>query len=244
MDEIMTNRLDRGFEKYRAEFEEAALRVLGSGWYILGKECESFEEAFASYIGSKYCAGTGNGLDALTLACRAIKLEPGDEVIVPGNTYIASVMGVSIAGGTPVFAEPDEYYGIDPDDIERKITDRTKAVMAVHLYGLPAQMDRITEICKKYSLKLIEDCAQSHGAHFGDTVTGAFGDIGCFSFYPSKNLGAFGDGGAAVSDSEEYIKRIKMLRNYGSAQRYVNEEVGINSRLDEMQAALLKVRLG
>ena len=244
MDEIMTNRLDRGFEKYRAEFEEAALRVLGSGWYILGKECESFEEAFASYIGSKYCAGTGNGLDALTLACRAIKLEPGDEVIVPGNTYIASVMGISIAGGTPVFAEPDEYYGIDPDDIERKITDRTKAVMAVHLYGLPAQMDRITEICKKYSLKLIEDCAQSHGAHFGDTVTGAFGDIGCFSFYPSKNLGAFGDGGAAVSDSEEYIKRIKMLRNYGSAQRYVNEEVGINSRLDEMQAALLKVRLG
>ena len=245
MERIMTNRLDRGFERYSREFEDAALRVLRSGYYILGKECESFEEEFAAFTGTKYCAGTGNGLDALTLACRAAGIEKGDEVIVQGNTFIASVMGISIAGGTPVFAEPDKYYGIDPVSLEEHITKKTRAVMAVHLYGQPCDMGEIVRICKKHGLKLIEDCAQSHGAVFGNDkkITGSFGDIGCFSFYPSKNIGAFGDGGACVSNNEEYIKRIKMLRNYGSAVRYHNEEVGINSRLDEMQAALLKVRL-
>ena len=243
MDRIMTNRLDRGFYKYQEEFEAAALRVLRSGWYILGKELEAFEEAFAAYTGAKYCVGVGNGLDALYLACRAIGVGEGDEVIVQANTYIASVMGISMAGGTPVFAEPDAYYMIDADRIEALITERTKAVMVVHLYGQTAQMRKIQEICKKHNLKLIEDCAQSHGAHWDGQMTGTFGDIGCFSFYPSKNLGAFGDAGAIVTDSEEYRDRIRQLRNYGSSVRYYNKEVGVNSRLDEMQAALLKVRL-
>ena len=243
MDRIMTNRLDRGFYRYQEEFEAAALRVLRSGWYILGKELEAFEEAFAAYTGAKYCVGVGNGLDALYLACRAIGVGEGDEVIVQANTYIASVMGISMAGGTPVFAEPDAYYMIDADRIEARITDRTNAVMVVHLYGQTAQMRKIQEICKKHHLKLIEDCAQSHGAHWDGQMTGTFGDIGCFSFYPSKNLGAFGDAGAIVTDSEEYRDRIRQLRNYGSSVRYYNKEVGVNSRLDEMQAALLKVRL-
>ena len=243
MDRIMTNRLDRGFYRYQEEFEAAALRVLRSGWYIMGKELESFEEAYAAYTGAKYCVGVGNGLDALYLACRAIGIAAGDEVIVQGNTFIASVMGISMAGGKPVFVEPDEYYMIDTERIEAAITERTKAVMVVHLYGQTAQMRRVQEICKKHNLKLIEDCAQSHGAHWDGQMTGTFGDIGCFSFYPSKNLGAFGDGGAIITDSEEYRDRIRQLRNYGSSVRYYNKEVGVNSRLDEMQAALLSVRL-
>ena len=239
----MTNRLDRGFYKYQKEFEDKAIEVLRSGWYVLGKEVESFEQEFASYVGSKYCAGVGNGLDALTLAFRTIGAKEGDEVIVQANTYIASVMGVTINGATPVFVEPDKYFGIDAKKIEDAITERTKAVLVVHLYGQACKMDDVADICKKHDLKLIEDCAQSHGARFDGKMTGTFGDIGCFSFYPSKNLGAFGDGGAIVTDNEEYLKKIKMLRNYGSAKRYYNEEVGVNSRLDEMQAGLLRVRL-
>ena len=243
MENIMTNRLDRGFYMYQKEFEEAAIRTLRSGWYILGNELKSFEEKFASYTGAKYCVGVGNGLDALTLAVRALGIGEGDEVIVQGNTYIASVMGISINGATPVFCEPDEYYMLDAKRLEEKLTDKTKAVMVVHLYGHSADMESICAFCKKHNLKLIEDCAQSHGSFFKGKMTGTFGDIGCFSFYPSKNLGAFGDGGAIVTDSEEYRDRIKMLRNYGSSVRYYNDEVGVNSRLDEIQAALLSVRL-
>ena len=243
MDRIMTNRLDRGFYRYQEEFEAAALRVLRSGWYIMGKELEAFEEAYAAFTGAKYCVGVGNGLDALYLACRAIGISEGDEVIVQGNTFIASVMGITMAGGTPVFTEPDEYYMIDTERIEEAITEKTKAVMVVHLYGQTAKMREIQAICKKHGLKLIEDCAQSHGAHWDGQMTGTFGDIGCFSFYPSKNLGAFGDGGAIVTNSEAYKDRIRQLRNYGSSVRYHNKEVGVNSRLDEMQAALLSVRL-
>ena len=243
MDNIMTNRLDRGFYMYQQEFEEAALRVLRSGWYIMGNELKSFEENFASYTGAKYCVGLGNGLDALTLAVRALGIGEGDEVIVQGNTYIASVMGISINGATPVFTEPDEYYEIDADKLEEKLTDKTKAVMVVHLYGQCANMEKICAFCKKHNLKLIEDCAQSHGSKFAGKMTGTFGDIGCFSFYPSKNLGAFGDGGAIVTDDEALRDKIKMLRNYGSSVRYYNDEVGVNSRLDEIQAALLNVRL-
>ncbi len=243
MENIMTNRLDRGFMRYQQEFEEAALRVLRSGWYILGRELEAFEEAFAKYIGVKGCAGTGNGLDALTLACRAIGIGEGDEVIVQGNTFIASVMGITNAGGKPVFVEPDGFFGPDPAAVEAAVTERTKAVMVVHLYGQSADMDGICAVCRKHGLKLIEDCAQSHGAHFRDKITGSFGDIACFSFYPSKNLGAFGDGGAVVSNDEELIEKVKMLRNYGSRKHYYNDEVGYNSRLDELQAALLSVRL-
>lgn len=243
MERIMTNCLDKGFYMYQKEFEEAAVRVLRSGWYIMGKELEAFEQQFAAYLGSKYCVGTASGLDALTLACRAIGLKEGDEVIVQANTYIATVMSITIAGATPVFVEPDEYYMMDPQKLEEKITDRTKAVMVVHLYGQTADMGKIKEICKKHELRLIEDCAQSHGSGWNGKMSGTFGDIGCFSFYPTKNLGAFGDGGAIVTDNEEYRDKIKMLRNYGSRVRYYNEEVGMNSRLDELQAALLSVRL-
>lgn len=243
MDRIMTNCLDKGFFQFQKEFEEAAVRVLRSGWYIMGRELERFEGEFADYIGAKHCVGTASGLDALILACRTLGLQEGDEVIVQANTYIATVMAITIAGATPVFVEPDEYFQIDTDKIEEKITDKTKAVMVVHLYGQAAKMDRIMEICGKYDLRLIEDCAQSHGADYQGKMTGTFGDIGCFSFYPTKNLGAFGDGGAIVTDCEEYRDQIRMLRNYGSRVRYYNEEVGMNSRLDEMQAALLSVRL-
>ena len=243
MENIMTNRMDRGFYMYQKEFEEAAIRTLRSGWYILGNELKSFEEKFAAYTGAKYSVGVGNGLDALTLAVRALGIGEGDEVIVQGNTYIASVMGISINGATPVFCEPDEYYMLDAKRLEEKLTDKTKAVMVVHLYGHSADMESICAFCKKHNLKLVEDCAQSHGSFFKGKMTGTFGDIGCFSFYPSKNLGAFGDGGAIVTDSEEYRDKIKMLRNYGSSVRYYNDEVGVNSRLDEIQAALLSVRL-
>lgn len=240
---IMTNRLDRGFFMYQDEFENKALEVLRSGWYVLGKEVSSFEEEFAAYIGSQYCVGVANGLDALILAFRALGIKEGDEVIVQGNTYIASVMGVSINGATPVFVEPDDYYGLDASKIEEKITERTKAILAVHLYGQACEMDKISAIAKKHGLYLVEDCAQSHGSKYEGQTTGTFGDIGCFSFYPSKNLGAFGDGGAIVTDRKEIADQIKVLRNYGSEKRYYNQVVGVNSRLDEMQAGLLRVRL-
>lgn len=240
---IMPNRMDYGFFKYQREFEEKALEVLRSGWYILGKEVETFEERFAAYTGAKYCVSLANGLEALQIAVHLLGIGPGDEVIVQGNTYIASVMGITMNGAAPVFVEPDKYYQIDADKIETCITERTKAVMVVHLYGHVADMDKITAICKKYDLKLIEDCAQSHGAKFDGKMTGTFGDIGCFSFYPSKNLGAFGDGGAIVTDDEALAREVKIYRNYGSEKRYHNKVVGMNSRLDELQAGLLNVRL-
>lgn len=240
---IPVNRLDRGFEQYQEEFEQKALEVLRSGWYVLGPEVSAFEEEFAGYCGSKYCVGLASGLDALWIAFRALGIGKGDEVIVQGNTYIASVMGITINGATPVFVEPDEYYNIDAGKIEEKITERTKAILVVHLYGQASDMKPITELAEKYNLRLVEDCAQSHGAMSGGKMTGTFGDIGCFSFYPSKNLGAFGDAGAVVTDSEELAKQIRMIRNYGSEKRYYNKVVGANSRLDEMQAALLRVRL-
>lgn len=240
---IMTNRLDRGFYKYQSEFEAKALEVLRSGWYVLGKEVSSFEQEFAAYTGAKYCAGLASGLDALQLAVRVLGIGKGDEVLVQGNTYIASVMGITMNGATPVFIEPDEYHQIDVNKLEAAITDKTRAIMVVHLYGAAAKMDDVVAICKKHNLKLIEDCAQSHGACYKGKMTGTFGDVGCFSFYPSKNVGAFGDGGAIVTDNEEILKKIKMLRNYGSDVRYYFKEVGLNSRLDELQAGLLRVRL-
>ena len=240
---IMTNRLDRGYERYKEEFEEAALRTLRSGWYIMGNELDSFEKAFAEYTGAKYCLGVANGLDALTLAVRALGIGEGDEVLVQGNTFIASVMGITINGARPVFVEPNEYHQLDETLLEQALTERTKAVMVVHLYGQTAEMDSIVGFCRKHNLRLIEDCAQSHGACYKGRMTGTFGDIGCFSFYPSKNLGCFGDGGAVITSNEECYNRIRTLRNYGSSKRYQFDEVGINSRLDELQAALLKVRL-
>lgn len=243
MEKIATNRLDRGFYKYQAEFEEAAIRTLRSGWYIMGKELEAFEQAFAAYNGSKYALGVANGLDALVLACRAVEIGEGDEVLVQGNTYIATVMGITRNGAKPVFVEPDQYHQIDVTKLEEALTPKTKAVMVVHLYGHAADMKPVVEFCKKHNLKLIEDCAQSHGSKVEGKMTGTFGDVGCFSFYPSKNLGCFGDGGAIITDNEEIYNKIKMLRNYGSSKRYYFDEVGLNSRLDEIQAALLSVRL-
>ena len=240
---IISNRLDRGFFRYQEEFEKKALEVLRSGWYVLGKEVELFEKEFASYIGSPYCIGLASGLDALWITFRLLGIGQGDEVIVQGNTYIASVMGITINGAVPVFVEPDESFGIDIDKIEEKITEKTKAILVVHLYGIPSKMERIVDICRTNNLKLIEDCAQSHGACFKGKMTGTFGDVGCFSFYPSKNLGAFGDGGAVVTSDEQLAEKFRIFRNYGSEKRYYNKVVGANSRLDELQAGFLRIRL-
>lgn len=240
---IVANRLDRAFIKHQEEYEAAALRVLRSGWYVLGEEVNCFEEEFAKYIGTKYAVGLASGLDALWLAFKILGIKPGDEVIVPANTYIASVMGVTINGATPVFVEPDDFYCIDATKIEEKITSRTKAILVVHLYGQVCDMDSIVDLCKKHNLKLVEDCAQSHGAKYHGKMTGSFGDVGCFSFYPSKNLGAFGDAGAVTVNDESLRDAFKMYRNYGSEKRYYNKVIGANSRLDEIQAALLRTRL-
>jgi dTDP-4-amino-4,6-dideoxygalactose transaminase len=244
MERIMPNRLDRGFYLYQEEFEKKAIEVLRSGWYILGNEVKSFEQEFADYVGSKHCVGLASGLDALWIAFRILGIGAGDEVIVQGNTYIASVMGITMNGATPVFVEPDEYFNIDASKIEEKITDKTKAVLVVHLYGQASNMGPIVELCRKHDLKLVEDCAQAHGAKFNGQQIGTFGDIGCFSFYPSKNLGAFGDAGAITTNSDKIADDVRVFRNYGSEKRYYNKVVGANSRLDEMQAGLLRVRLG
>ncbi len=240
---IMPNRMDRGFYRYQTEFEEKALSVLRSGWYVLGKEVSSFEEEFAAYTGAKHCVGLASGLDALWLAFRVLGIKEGDEVIVQANTYIASVIGITMNGATPVFVEPDEYYGIDASAIKAHITKKTKAVLVVHLYGQACEMEPIVSLCEEFNLKLVEDCAQSHGACYNGRMTGVFGDIGCFSFYPSKNLGAFGEGGAIVTNDAQIAADMKIYRNYGSEKRYYNKVVGTNSRLDEIQAGLLRVRL-
>lgn len=242
--QIKCNVLDRQFQMYQAEYEAAALRVLRSGWYVLGNEVTAFEKAFAAYTGRRYCVGLNSGLDALILSVRALGIGAGDEVIVQSNTYIATVLGITENGAVPVFVEPDEYYNIDAAKIEAAITDKTKAVLVTHLYGQASNMAPIVELARKYHLELIEDCAQSHGACFDGQMTGTFGRAGCFSFYPTKNLGAFGDAGAVVTDDEAFADKLRMLRNYGSKVRYHNEIEGVNSRLDEMQAALLRVKLG
>ncbi len=241
--QIKCNVLDRQFQMYQQEYEDAALRVLRSGWYILGKEVQQFEEEFAAYTGRKYCVGLNSGLDALIMSVRALGIGEGDELIVQANTYIATVLGITENGATPVFVEPDEYFNLDAERIEAAITEKTKAIMVVHLYGQASNMNRIVEIANKHNLPIIEDCAQSHGACFDGKMTGTFGVSGCFSFYPTKNLGAFGDAGAIVTDDKVFADKIRMMRNYGSKIKYVNEIEGINSRLDEMQAALLRVKL-
>ena len=243
MDKIMPNRLDRGFFLYQEELEKKALEVLRSGWYVLGNEVSSFEKEFALYVGSKHCVGLASGLDALWIAFRILGIGAGDEVIVQGNTYIASVMGITMNGATPIFVEPDEYYNIDASKIEEKITEKTKAVLVVHLYGQASNMPPIVDLCHKYNLRLVEDCAQAHGAQFDGQQVGTFGDIGCFSFYPSKNLGAFGDAGAITTNDAKIADDIRVFRNYGSEKRYYNRVVGTNSRLDEIQAGFLRVRL-
>lgn len=241
--DVMANRLDLGFYKYQEEFESKALEVLRSGWYVLGNEVKEFEKEFAEYTGADYCVGLASGLDALWIAFRVLGIGKGDEVLVQGNTYIASVMGITINGATPIFVEPDEYYNMDTSKIEEKITDKTKAILVVHLYGQASNMEEIMRIANKHNLRVVEDCAQSHGACFDGNMTGTFGDIGCFSFYPSKNLGAFGDAGAIVTNKLDIANDVRVYRNYGSEKRYYNKVIGANSRLDEIQAGLLRVRL-
>ncbi|MGE5316223.1 MAG: DegT/DnrJ/EryC1/StrS family aminotransferase [Acidobacteriota bacterium] len=226
------------------DYKDALACVLESGWFVLGKSVKTFEEDFGRFIGAKYCIGVANGLDALTMSLKAFGFEPGDEVIVPSNTYIATILSIVHCQLQPVLVEPDiRTYNIDPALIEAAITPRTRAIMVVHLYGKSCDMDPIVEIARKHHLKLIEDCAQSHGATYKGRMTGTFGEFGAFSFYPTKNLGALGDAGAVVTDDETLAVAIRRLRNYGSDVKYYNEVVGYNSRLDEVQAAFLSVKL-
>ena len=226
------------------ELRAAFDRVLTNSWYIEGKEDKAFEEAFAAYCNSKYCIGCGNGLDALMLVLKAWDIGPGDEVLVPSNTFIATALAVTYVGATPVFVEPDiRTYTIDPALIEAKITPNTKAIMPVHLYGLPCDMDPIMQIAEKYNLKVLEDCAQAHGATYKGKVIGSFGNAAGFSFYPGKNLGALGDAGAAVTGDEALAAKVRALGNYGSDYKYHHIYKGTNSRLDELQAAFLSAKL-
>ena len=240
---IMANNLLRQFQLYQREYEEKALEVLRSGWYVLGREVESFEREWADYIGTKYAVGLASGLDALWISFRLLGIKAGDEVIVCSNAYIACVMGITINGATPVFVEPDEYDNIDADKIETAITGKTKAILAVHLYGQACDMTKIMAIAKAHNLKVVEDCAQSHGNHWKGQTVGAFGDVGCFSFYPTKGCGAFGDAGCVTTNNEELAQKFRVFRNYGSEKHYHNKVVGSNSRLDELQAGLLRVKL-
>ena len=240
---IMPNNLGRQYSLHASEYKKKACEVLDSGWYILGKEVSSFEEEWAKYIGSKYCVGLASGLDALWISFRLLNIGVGDEVIVCANAYIACVMGITMNGATPIFVEPDKYDNIDADQIEAVITEKTKAILAVHLYGQACNMTQIMDIALKYNLKVVEDCAQSHGNHWNGQKVGTFGDVGCFSFYPSKGCGAFGDAGCIVTDNEELASLFFFFFNYGSEKRYHNMMVGSNSRLDELQAGLLRVKL-
>lgn len=236
------------FEKMHKEVEgelkEAFDRVLAKNWFIQGEECDAFEKEFAEYCGSKYAVGCGNGLDALYLILRAYGIGEGDEVIVPSNTYIATALAVTYTGATPVFVEPSmKTYNISAKRIEEKISNKTKAIIAVHLYGQPASMDKILKIAKEHDLKVIEDSAQAHGAEYKGRRTGSMGDAAGFSFYPGKNLGALGDGGAVVTNDKEIADKVRAIANYGSDYKYHHIYKGNNSRLDEMQAAFLRVKL-
>ena len=241
--------------KYMDSFSNSLKRVVMSGIHMIGKETETFENSFAQYCGTKYCVGVGNGLDALTLSLRAYIevgfMNEGDEVIVPANTYIASILAIEDSRLKPVLVEPDiSSYNIDPKKIEAAITDKTKAIMVVHLYGQPAEMDSIKRIALKYNLKIIEDAAQAHGASYKNDLAGSLGDVGCFSFFPGKNLGALGDAGAITTNDYEISMMVRSLRNYGednfsnlSNRKYKNSFKGRNSRMDEMQAAFLAIKL-
>ncbi len=241
--DIMPNNLKRQYELHAAEYEAKALEVLRSGWYVLGKEVAAFEEEFAAYLGGGYCVGLASGLDALWIAFKVLGIGQGDEVIVASNAYIACVMGITMAGATPVFVEPDEYNNLDPGKIEQAVTEKTRAILPVHLYGQACDMDVVMDVAARHGLLVVEDCAQSHGATWKGKATGTFGQVGCFSFYPTKNCGAFGDAGAVVVQSEELAQKFRVFRNYGSSKQYHFDVVGANSRLDEIQAGLLRVRL-
>lgn len=236
--------LEKINNRFREEIDTSIKDILDKGWYLQGKYNEIFAQNFASYCGTKYAVGVANGLDALKLIIKAHEFGKGDEIIVPANTYIATILAITENGCTPVFVEPDiNTYNINPDLIEEKITSKTKAIMVVHLYGQAVQMDKIWEIAKKYDLKVFEDCAQAHGAYYKDKRVGNLSDAAAFSFYPGKNLGCMGDGGAVVCNDEKLYQKIKALGNYGSHIKYENLYKGVNSRLDEIQAAVLDIKL-
>ena len=236
--------LFRTNEMFFKEFRKTFDKVLNSGWFILGQEVEAFEKEFADYNKVDFCTGVASGLDALTLSIMALDMEKGSEIIVPSNTYIATILSILNAGCKPILVEPDiETYNINPSNIESVLTKNTKAVMVVHLYGKVCNIDPIIDICRKNKLFLFEDCAQAHGAEYNGKKAGSFGDMAGFSFYPTKNLGALGDGGAILTNNSGYKTKLSMLRNYGSGKKYYNEYIGLNSRLDEMQAAFLRVKL-
>lgn len=231
-------------ERLRKEINGKITQVLDSGWYLLGEETENFEQNFAKYCGVKHCIGVANGLESLNLIIRGYGFAQGDEIIVPANTYIASILAISENGCTPILVEPDiNTYNINPDLIEKKITSKTKAIMVVHLYGQAVQMQKIWALAQKYNLKIIEDSAQAHGAKYQNKRVGSLGDASGFSFYPGKNLGCVGDGGCVTTNDDELAQKIKALRNYGSHKKYHNVFIGMNSRLDEIQAGILDIKL-
>ena len=231
-------------EEIRKEMLDKLTEVYDKGWFIQGEECSKFEEEYAKYMGSKYCVGVGNGLDAIRLSLLALDIKDGDEVIVPSNTYIATALAVTYVGAKPILVDPDlETYNLSKDGIEEAITDKTKAIIIVNLYGQSADIDDILEIAKKHKLYVIEDCAQSHNSLYKGKKTGTFGDIGCFSFYPGKNLGALGDGGAVITDNKDIADKVRAIANYGSSEKYKHIYKGVNSRLDEIQAGLLRIKL-
>jgi len=237
--------LQAAYHELQEELDAACRRVMSSGWYILGQEVEAFETEFASYCGVRHCIGVSNGLDALELILRGYGIGAGDEVIVPANTFIATWLAVSRAGAVPVPVEPNELtHTIEADQVEKAISSRTRAVMPVHLYGQPADMEPIRQLAQRHGLKVIEDAAQAHGALYRGQRAGGLGDAAGFSFYPGKNLGALGDGGAVVTNDGELAAQIRLLRNYGSSIKYYNEVKGCNARLDALQAAVLRVKLG
>lgn len=236
--------LEKINNRFRKEIDEKIAGVLDKGWYILGNQNEKFTADFADFCGTKHCIGVANGLDALNIIIKAYGFSQGDEIIVPANTYIASILAITQNGCTPVLVEPDiKTYNINPELIEEKITDKTKAIMVVHLYGQAVQMEKIWQIAKKYNLKIIEDSAQAHGAVYQGKRCGNLGDASGFSFYPGKNLGCIGDGGCVTTNDDELAAKIKALRNYGSDYKYHNIYKGVNSRLDEIQAAVLDTKL-
>ncbi len=236
--------LRAAYLELKTDIDTAVANVLDSGWYLLGQELEAFETEYAAYTGARYCIGVANGLEALHLSLRAMDIGPGDEVLVPSNTYIATWLAVSQCGAIPVPVEPDEHtYNIDSQHLEAAITPRTRAILPVHLYGQPADMDSILACAEKHGLKVLADGAQAHGARYRGAAIGALGDATAWSFYPGKNLGAYGDAGAVTTNDPKIAERIRVLRNYGSRVKYVNDVQGYNSRLDEIQAAILRVKL-
>ncbi len=240
---ILMNDFKKEYKFLQKQIDKAVRKCFESGWYILGREVEEFEREFAKYIGTQYCIGVANGLEALQISLMALDIGKGDEVITVSNTAVATSLAISNVGAKPVFIDVDDYYLIDVKKIEEKITPRAKAIMPVHLFGQTANMNSLKEIARKYNLKIIEDACQAHGALRNRKKAGSFGDLGCFSFYPTKNLGGYGDGGAITTNSKKLYEKCQMLRNYGQKTRYLHKLKGLNSRLDEIQAAILRVKL-